>query len=65
KLARPLDWLVIADHSDGMGLINDLMAGSPEVTKFEQGARWAKGLKAGGQTAVDTALDLITNFSQG
>jgi len=65
KLARPLDWLVIADHSDAMGLINDLKAASPEVTKFEQGARWAKGLRAGGQTAVDTALDLITTFSQG
>ena len=64
KLSRPLDWLVIADHSDGMGLINDLAAASPEVTRFEQGARWSKGLRAGGQTAVDTALDLITTFSQ-
>ncbi len=64
KLARPLDWLVIADHSDGMGLITDLAAASPDVTRFEQGARWSKGLRAGGQTAVETALDLITNFSQ-
>jgi hypothetical protein len=65
KLGRPLDWLVIADHSDGMGLINDLKAGAPEVTRFEQGARWAEGLRTGGQTAVDTALDLITTFAQG
>jgi hypothetical protein len=65
KLSRPLDWLVIADHSDGMGMVNDLAAASPEVTRFEQGARWSKGMRAGGQTAVETALDLITNFSQG
>jgi hypothetical protein len=65
KLSRPLDWLVIADHSDGMGLVNGLAAASPEVTKFEQGARWSKGLRTGGQTAVETALDLITTFSQG
>ncbi|MEE4111762.1 MAG: DUF3604 domain-containing protein [Desulfobacteraceae bacterium] len=65
KLSRPLDWLVIADHSDAMGLIGDLAAGSPEVTRFEQGARWSKGLRAGGQASVDTALDLITTFSQG
>jgi hypothetical protein len=65
KLARPLDWLVIADHSDAMGLVNDLAAAAPEVTKYEQGARWSKGLRAGGQAAVDTALDLITTFSQG
>ena len=65
KLSRPLDWLVIADHSDAMGLVDDLAAASPDVTKYEQGARWSKGLRAGGQTAVDTALDLITTFSQG
>ena len=65
KLSRPLDWLVIADHSDAMGIINDLAAASPEVTRFEQGARWSKGLRTGGQTAVETALDLITTFSQG
>jgi hypothetical protein len=54
KLSRPLDFLVITDHSDGMGLINDLAAAAPVVTRFEQGARWSKGLRAGGQTAVDT-----------
>ena len=65
KLSRPLDWLVIADHSDAMGLVNDLASASPEITKYEQGARWSKGLRAGGKAAVDTALDLITTFSQG
>jgi hypothetical protein len=65
KLARPLDWLVIADHSDAMGLVNDLAAAAPEVTKYEQGARWSAGLRKGGQAAVETALDLITTFSQG
>jgi hypothetical protein len=65
KLARPLDWLVIADHSDALGLVTDLANANPKVTKFEQGKRWSDGMRAGGQTAVDTALDLITNFSQG
>ena len=65
RLSRPLDWLVIADHSDGMGLIDDLRAAAPEVTRFEQGARWAEGLREGGQASVETSLDLITTFSQG
>jgi hypothetical protein len=65
KLSRPLDWLVITDHSDALGFIGDLAVGAPELLSFEQGARWAKGLRAGGQEAVDTALDLITTFSQG
>ena len=31
RLGRPLDWLVIADHSDGMGLIGDLAAAADSV----------------------------------
>jgi hypothetical protein len=65
KLARPLDWLVIADHSDAMGFFNDLAAGAPGILAFEDGKRWYEGLQAGGQASVDAALDLITMFSQG
>ncbi len=65
RLGRPLDWLVITDHSDGLGFSQDVNAGSPTITKFEQGKRWADGVAAGGQDAVNAALDLITTFSQG
>ncbi len=65
RLSRPLDWLAVTDHSDGMGLVDDLLAGSPTVMQFEQGARWSEGFRAGGQEAVDATLDLITTFSQG
>jgi hypothetical protein len=49
KLGRPLDWLVIADHSDGMGFITDLAAGKPGIIAFEQGKRWHEGLQQGGR----------------
>ena len=65
RLARPLDWLAVTDHSDGMGMIGDILAAAPIITKYEQGARWSKGFRAGGQEAVDSALDLIGTFSQG
>jgi hypothetical protein len=65
RLARPLDWLAITDHSDGMGFTDDALAASPLVTNYEQGARWSKGFKAGGQEAVDATLDMIQTFSQG
>ena len=65
RLLRPLDWLVIADHSDGMGLFGDLADGKSDLLAFEQGARWNKGLTAGGDAAVQASLDLITTFSQG
>ena len=31
KLSRPLDFLVVADHSDNMGFFPDLLAGNPEM----------------------------------
>ena len=65
RLSRPLDWLVVADHSDGMGMVGDLAAGKPQILAFEQGARWSKGLEEGGDASVQAALDLISNFSQG
>ena len=43
RLSRPLDWLVIADHSDGMGFIVDVIAaqagadGVPSGSPLEQG----------------------------
>ena len=65
RLARPLDWLAITDHSDGMGFVTDVLAASPLVTKYEQGARWSKGMRAGGQEAVNATLNLIATVSQG
>ena len=65
KLSRPLDWLVVADHSDAMGFVQDLAAGDPNILSFEEGQRWHDGLMEGGDAAVAAALDLITNFAQG
>jgi hypothetical protein len=65
RLSRPLDWLVIADHSDGMGMIGDIAAGKPALLAYEQAARWNKGIAQGGDAAVKAAIDLITTFSQG
>jgi len=65
KLARPLDWLVIADHSDAMGFFNDLAAGEPNIIKYDQAKPWFEGLQEGGDASAAAALDLITTFAQG
>jgi hypothetical protein len=65
KLARPLDWVVTTEHSDGMGMIDDLRAGAPNIMASDQGARWSEALQAGGAASAEAALDLITTFSQG
>ena len=65
KLSRPLDWLVIADHSDMMGFADDVRSGAPNVLANSKGKQWYDGLQTGGQAAADAALDLIQTFSQG
>ncbi len=65
RLARPLDWLVLTEHSDGMGLVQDIAKGRPNVLASEQGKRWYEGIRAGGEATAAAALDLITTFSQG
>ncbi len=65
RLSRPLDFLVVADHSDQMGFFPELQAGSPFVMASEQGRKWHNMIKQGGQVAVQAAAELISAFSQG
>jgi hypothetical protein len=64
KLGRPLDWLVIADHSDMMGIATDIQNGAPNIMANPKGKEWAEGFAKGGDAAGKAAFDLITNFSQ-
>jgi Protein of unknown function (DUF3604) len=63
KLSRPLDFLVVADHSDGMGFFPQLMGGDPELLATPLGRKWYDQIK-GGQGA-DAALDIIMSFGKG
>ncbi len=65
KLSRPLDWLVIADHTDGMGLIGDIIEGDPVALEFEQAQGWSKALQEGGQAAAEARASLIKTFAKG
>jgi hypothetical protein len=65
KLGRPLDWLVVANHSDMMGFATDFVAGAPVITRTEQGKRWFELFSQGGEGATTATLDLIGNFAQG
>jgi hypothetical protein len=64
KLGRPLDWLVITDHSDMMGVAFDIQSGAPNVMAVPKGKEWHEGFKKGGEAAGKAAFDLITHFAQ-
>ena len=63
KLSRPLDFLVVADHSDNMGFFPDMFAGAPHILSDPTGKDWYNRIQAG--EGVDVALELIGLFSQG
>jgi hypothetical protein len=63
KLSRPLDFLVVADHSDNMGFFPDLLAGKPELLADPLGRRWYDMMQSG--KGADAAIEIITAFGAG
>ena len=63
RLSRPLDFLVVADHSDNMGFFPALNSGDPDMLADPTGQRWYDMIQAGGSTAVDAAVEIITSLT--
>jgi len=40
RLARPLDFIVVTDHSDGFGFFPQLLGANPELLAYPQGRKW-------------------------
>ena len=57
RLSRPLDFLVVADHSDNMGLFTRIFESAPEIMADPEGRRIHDAIKAGGQEAVAVYVD--------
>ncbi len=65
KLSRPLDFLVVADHSDNLGFFPALLAGDPKMLAHPQGRKWYDMIQEGGQTAVTAALEIVLGAAAG
>ena len=63
KLSRPLDWLVVADHSDNMGFALDIIAGKPYLLAEKKGRQWYDMMQSG--EGVKATLEIIDLFSKG
>jgi len=63
KLARPLDWLVVADHSDNMGFVTDLKAGAAHILSDPKGKEWYNRIKAG--EGAEVAFEMVGMFANG
>ena len=63
KLSRPLDFLVVADHSDGFGFFPLIFSGAPKIMADPQGRRWHNMIASG--KGAEAAFDIVSSFSRG
>ncbi len=63
RLSRPLDFLVVSDHSANMGFFPQLIAGNPTLLDDPQGRKWYNMIQSG--KGADAAIEMIQAFSQG
>ena len=63
KLSRPLDWLVVSDHSDAMGAMNEIVRGNPLLMRDPTLRDWNQRINAGGPSALDASMEVIATFA--
>lgn len=65
RLARPLDWMAVSDHSDAMGVVADIIAGKPELMTDPVLKKWNQMTNAGPDEAMKAVMEMITLQGQG
>ena len=65
RLSRPLDFLVIADHAVGLGLMREVLDGNPALVSDPVVAQWSEDLRAGGEQAAATIRTIVRGHSAG
>ena len=63
KLSRPLDWLVVADHSDAMGAMDEVIKGNPDLLKDPTVKDWYDRLAKGGDSQLQATMEIIETFA--
>jgi hypothetical protein len=65
KLSRPMDFLVISDHAEGLGVMYEVYNGNPAFMGDETLQRWNKVMKAGGKEIADVMNEIVSGQAQG
>ncbi len=63
RLSRPLDWLVVSDHSDAMGAMNEIVAGNATLMRDPTLRDWNDRLQQGGDVALGATMEVIETFA--
>ncbi len=65
KLSRPLDFLVIADHSEAFGMMDEIVKGNPQLMSDPTTRRWHDMIRAGGEESFKVAGEIIQGLGLG
>lgn len=66
KLSRPLDFLVVTDHSDNMGLFTLLNEANPVlVNKSDIAKELSDKIRTGGKAGMEAGMYIVDQFSNG
>jgi len=65
KLSRPLDFLVVADHAEGLGLMQEVYKGNPAFVVDPTLARWSKAMQEGGEAGAAAANEVVKAQAMG
>ena len=65
RISQPYDFLAVADHTDGMGVILDILAGTPNIMADPYGRELNAAFNKGGKAARAATVGMIAKFSQG
>lgn len=65
RLSRPYDFLMVADHSDAMGVVASVYEGDPAMMQDPTLKRWHDDMRKGGAAASAVMMEMITLQGEG
>ena len=65
QLKRPLDFLMVSDHAEGLGLSRAILDGQPDLVADPQVAEWRKMMQSGPQGSGLATRQMIAAFGNG
>ena len=64
QLIRPLDFLVVSDHAEYLGMMPQLRAGNPEILGTPIGKRWFDMLQGDDDTRLQMVMEVINSMHE-
>jgi hypothetical protein len=65
RLKRPLDFLVISDHAEYLGIADLLNSADPALLATEPGQKWYTAMQAGGEAGWDATIEISNEIASG